>query len=224
MLWGPRMSSPAASPHPSRHGSKRRWRTRTRPGVGLPPTSRGADHCLVAVGAQGDRLEREVRIWARVDSNHRRLTPTGLQPVPFVHSGTRPLQGSAARRLLPSEARLPAACRPAHPSLCSPPGAGRQAARQRRSAFREAGSAAAQRHTARAPCGEPSSPRRGRWAAVALLHAARLAKQAKARGLAGRTWSVALSPGAAGRPGCTARSGARREVVLGIGRLCGCEA
>ena len=25
-----------------------------------------------------------------MDSNHRRLTPTGLQPVPFGHSGTRP--------------------------------------------------------------------------------------------------------------------------------------
>ena len=28
--------------------------------------------------------------WARVDSNHRRHTPTGLQPVSFGHSDTRP--------------------------------------------------------------------------------------------------------------------------------------
>ncbi len=28
--------------------------------------------------------------WAGLDSNQRRLTPTGLQPVPFSHSGTDP--------------------------------------------------------------------------------------------------------------------------------------
>ena len=28
--------------------------------------------------------------WARLDSNQRRQMPTGLQPVPFNHSGTRP--------------------------------------------------------------------------------------------------------------------------------------
>ena len=32
--------------------------------------------------------------WARVDSNHRRQTPTGLQPVPFGHLGTRPGRSS----------------------------------------------------------------------------------------------------------------------------------
>jgi site-specific recombinase XerD len=34
--------------------------------------------------------ERTELNWARLDSNQRRLTPTGLQPVPFSHSGTRP--------------------------------------------------------------------------------------------------------------------------------------
>ena len=32
------------------------------------------------------------RYWAGQDSNLRRLTPTGLQPVPFSHSGTDPLE------------------------------------------------------------------------------------------------------------------------------------
>ena len=41
--------------------------------------------------AKGQR-RREIKKWAGVDSNHRRLTPTGLQPVPFSHSGTDPNQ------------------------------------------------------------------------------------------------------------------------------------
>ncbi len=39
--------------------------------------------------------------WARQDLNLRRLTPTGLQPVPFGRSGTRPFEVSGTRRALP---------------------------------------------------------------------------------------------------------------------------
>lgn len=63
-------------------------------------TSRGGScSCRVrneAPGANVSPLPRRSPIpqtpqyWARVDSNHRRLTPTGLQPVSFGHSDTRP--------------------------------------------------------------------------------------------------------------------------------------
>ena len=42
---------------------------------------------IVASADRGRRREEE---WARVDSNHCRPKPTGLQPAPFGRSGTRP--------------------------------------------------------------------------------------------------------------------------------------
>jgi hypothetical protein len=43
--------------------------------------------------------------WAREDSNLRRLTPTGLQPVPFVHLGTRPIESQRGYRMATDGAR-----------------------------------------------------------------------------------------------------------------------
>ena len=39
-----------------------------------------------------ERTEIAKEKWERMDSNHRRRTPTGLQPVPFGHLGTLPLR------------------------------------------------------------------------------------------------------------------------------------
>ncbi len=47
--------------------------------------------------------------WERLDSNQRRLTPTGLQPVPFGHSGTLPCRGrrhSAGRSVSRDQGRF----------------------------------------------------------------------------------------------------------------------
>ena len=40
---------------------------------------------------------KKMKWWRRLDSNQRRRKPTGLQPVPFSHSGTPPL-GSPTHR------------------------------------------------------------------------------------------------------------------------------
>ena len=41
------------------------------------------------INEKGGFLGKKIK-WAGLDSNQRRLTPTGLQPVPFSHSGTDP--------------------------------------------------------------------------------------------------------------------------------------
>jgi site-specific recombinase XerC len=66
----------------------------------------GNDNNLLSVGSLGtdyntvappDTPSKEQ--WAGLDSNQRRLTPTGLQPVPFSHSGTDPSDSIAAAEL-----------------------------------------------------------------------------------------------------------------------------
>ena len=53
---------------------------------------------IVALGAEKKPMTTDVtgwnRQWAGLDSNQRRLTPMGLQPIPFSHSGTDPNEKS----------------------------------------------------------------------------------------------------------------------------------
>ena len=60
--------------------------TDTEGGRSQPTTDKG--NCGASPGTAGH--------WARLDSNQRRRTPTGLQPVPFGHLGTRPCGGSSS--------------------------------------------------------------------------------------------------------------------------------
>ena len=47
----------------------------------------------------------EMQAWARMDSNHRRHKPTGLQPVSFGHSDTRPMDTVCSDRTDEGQAR-----------------------------------------------------------------------------------------------------------------------
>jgi hypothetical protein len=50
----------------------------------------GAHKKTVLINEKDGFLSKKLK-WAGLDSNQRRLTPTGLQPVPFSHSGTNPI-------------------------------------------------------------------------------------------------------------------------------------
>ena len=53
---------------------------------------------MVSLGTEKEPMTTDVtgsnRQWAGLDSNQRRLTPMGLQPIPFSHSGTDPNEKS----------------------------------------------------------------------------------------------------------------------------------
>ena len=61
--------------------------------------------------------------WAREDSNLRRRTPTGLQPVPFGHLGTRPDESGRGYSKAPIEARSSAITEVIYPGSRSHRGA-----------------------------------------------------------------------------------------------------
>ena len=55
-----------------------------------PPKSGLQSGVRPRTGAGDGKKRRERKDWARLDSNQRRRKPTGLQPVSFGHSDTRP--------------------------------------------------------------------------------------------------------------------------------------
>ena len=96
--------------------------------AGNPSPVNGADNAgrddgrIARIRSKMRPIRRRRKKWAGLDSNQRRLTPTGLQPVPFSHSGTDPIVrlASCARRNAPIKRERRVSVKPSASFSCRP--------------------------------------------------------------------------------------------------------